>query len=42
LQKIGGLEEELKAKVSELNSLKQSLTAFERRTQGNLMVRARL
>jgi len=37
--KIGGLEEELKAKVAELNALKGSLQAFERRGQGNLMVR---
>eukprot|EP00967_Tisochrysis_lutea_P131775 scaffold229337_cov33-Tisochrysis_lutea.AAC.2 len=37
--KIGGLEEELKVKLSDLNTLKGSLQAFERRTQGNLMVR---
>lgn len=37
--KIGGLEEELKVKVIELNGLKASLSAFERRVQGNLTIR---
>lgn len=39
VQKIGGLEEELKLKLIDLNVLKGSLQQFERRTQGNLMVR---
>jgi V-type H+-transporting ATPase subunit C len=39
VQKIGGLEEELKLKLADLNVLKSSIQQFERRTQGNLMVR---
>jgi len=37
--RIGGLEEELKMKVMEVNNLKQQLQGAERKQQGNLMVR---
>ena len=37
--RIGGLDEELKAKMSEYNAVKGALTASERKAQGNLMVR---
>jgi len=38
--RIGGLEEELKLKVTEVNTLKVALQGAERKTQGNLMVRS--
>ncbi|KAL1504843.1 hypothetical protein AB1Y20_008614 [Prymnesium parvum] len=38
--RIGGLDEELKMKVLEVNNLKGVLQGYERKTQGNLMVRA--
>jgi len=37
--RIGALDEELKLKVGEVNALKTSLAALDRKTQGNLMVR---
>jgi len=39
-QRISGLEEELKTKSVELNSLKSTLQGFERKMQGNLLVRS--
>ena len=38
--RVASLDEELKIKVGEVNALKGSLQAMERKTQGNLMVRA--
>ena len=38
--RISSLDEELKIKVTEMNVLKGSLQTIERKTQGNLMVRA--
>jgi len=38
-QRITGLDDELKAKTMELNALKATITQYERKTQGNLMVR---
>jgi len=37
--RLSALDDELKLKVSELNALKGTLQAIERKTQGNLMVR---
>ncbi len=37
--RVAALDEELKAKVLELNAIKGAITANERKTQGNLMVR---
>jgi len=37
--RLTSLDEELKAKMTEMNTLKASLQAIERKTQGNLMVR---
>lgn len=39
-ERVTLLDEELKQKVSELNALKGVVTQYERKTQGNLMVRA--
>jgi len=38
--RIGGLDEELKLKVTEVNNLKGALQGAERKNQGNLMVRS--
>jgi V-type H+-transporting ATPase subunit C len=38
--RIAGLDDELKAKVSEFNNLKGVLQQYDRKTQGNLMVRS--
>ncbi len=38
--RIGGVDEELKSKLLEVNTVKGSLQAMERKTQGNLMVRS--
>lgn len=37
--RIAGYEEELRTKMSELSAVKSAVTQFERKTQGNLMVR---
>mmetsp|Transcript_66551 Transcript_66551/g.110659 ORF Transcript_66551/g.110659 Transcript_66551/m.110659 type:complete len:377 (-) Transcript_66551:366-1496(-) len=37
--RIAGLEEELRTKMAELSAIKAAVTQFERKTQGNLMVR---
>jgi len=37
--RVTGIDEELKTKVAEVNALKGVLTQYERKTQGNLMVR---
>ena len=37
--RISGLDDELKIKVTEMNTLRGALQALERKTQGNLMVR---
>jgi len=37
--RINGLDDELKSKAGELNSLKTTITNIDRKTQGNLMVR---
>lgn len=38
-QRISSLDDELKLKVTEVNNVKGSLQVYERKTQGNLMVR---
>merc|ERR1712196_378032 len=38
--RFNGMDEELKTKLAELNMLKGNLTQFERKQQGNLMVRS--
>lgn len=38
--RIGSLDEELKVKMSELNGLKSALQTYERKQQGNLLVRS--
>lgn len=37
--RVTAMDEELKQKVSEVNALKTTITQYERKTQGNLMVR---
>jgi len=39
-QRIAGLDDELKLKLTELNVLKSSLQGHDRKTQGNLMVKS--
>jgi len=38
--RLSGMDDELKGKLSEMNALKGNLTQYERKQQGNLMVRS--